>query len=288
MTAFKMIYMFFKSEKGYTVKEIADRLDVSVDTVKRWMREGYTTRSVLPRDIIANIFADEPALMRAFIDYLKLNVCFILDSVEIRDEYSTDDFERFLALFLADDTNGKHTYNKILQTVSEPASQIMDADSVIREKTVELEKARIFASCGKESSVFAMQSREDGLYFDVNFEKTRLREVIPDYAGVYFLLHPVLDICADGKIRFMAKSEDESLAKIWVELKPKGRAWMHESFCFSLSSRWQEFCIDGKAFAYPETLGCLEEITFVIKTDSFADQELLKGKMAIADLRITK
>ena len=26
MTAFKMIYMFFKSEKGYTVKELAERV----------------------------------------------------------------------------------------------------------------------------------------------------------------------------------------------------------------------------------------------------------------------
>jgi len=288
MTAFKMIYMFFKSEKGYTVKEIADRLDVSVDTVKRWMREGYTTRSVLPRDIIANIFADEPALMRAFIDYLKLNVCSILDSVEIRDEYSTDDFERFLALFLADDTNGKHTYHKILQTASK--TQVSEPGTKMEEPnlSINLADARIFASCGKERSVFMMESREDGLYFDVNFEKTRLREVIPDYAGVYFLMRPVLDIGTAGQIRFSVKSEDGSLAKIWVELKPKGRAWMHESFCFPLSSQWQEFCIDGKTFAYPETLGCLEEITFVIKTDSFADQERLKGKMAITDLRITK
>lgn len=286
MTAFKMIYMFFKSEKGYTVKEIADRLDVSVDTVKRWMREGYTTRNILPRDIIANIFADEPALMRAFIDYLKINVCSILDSVEIREEYSTDDFERFLALFLADDSNGKHTYNKILQTASVAAPQTMDADSVMKEKTVELEKARIFASCGKESSVLAMEMGDHSLCVDVNFEKTRLREEIPDYAGVYFLLHPTLNIGTDGEIRFAAKSEDATISKLWLELKPKSRAWMHESFCFALSPAWQEFSVDSKAFAYPETLKCLEEITFVIKTDSFANEELLQGKLEIADLHI--
>ena len=285
MTAFKMIYMFFKSEKGYTVKELAERLNVSVDTVKRWMREGYTTRFVVPRDIIDRIFADEPALMRAFIDYLKLNVCSILDSIEIREEYSAEDFERFLALFLADDTNGKHTYHKILQTAS-AAADGAGPEKVWDEKLVDLDTVRMFASCGKENSVFTMEKTERAISLDVNFEKTRLREVIPDYAGAYFLMHPALRLQETAQIRFAGRSEDGTIGKIWVEVKPKGKAWMHESFEIALSPQWEEHCIRGEDFRYSETLKCLEEITFVIKTDSFADQELLKGKLSISDLWI--
>jgi len=136
--------------------------------------------------------------------------------------------------------------------------------------------------------VFKLRQDSDGqqLHLTVNFEKTRIREEIPEYAGAYFLNHPPICAANARQICFQARSEDSSVETVWLELKPQGRAWMHESFCFPLTPEYKEYTADLKGISYPETLGCLEEVTFVLKPSSFANENDLSGKLDIGNLLI--
>ena len=158
----------------------------------------------------------------------------------------------------------------------------------VADVTFDMRQVRTFASCGNETTVFKVHKFADGqgISLTVNFEKTRFRDEIPQYAGAYYLKHPALNISKAGAIRFQARSEDNSIETIWVEIKPEGRKWMHESFDFCLSSEYEDYVIDLADFICPETAKCLEEITFVIKPVSFANEELLSGKLDIQRLVI--
>ena len=154
--------------------------------------------------------------------------------------------------------------------------------------SIDMRQGRIFACCGNESTVFKVKKAADGqgVSATVNFEKTRLRDEIPEYAGIYYLKHPAIDVSKLTQISFRARSEDESIETIWVEVKPAGKAWMHESFEFCLSSEFEEQIIDFVDFQFPETMKCLEEITFLVKPVSFTNEECLTGKLDIHDLKI--
>ena len=153
---------------------------------------------------------------------------------------------------------------------------------------LDMRPVRSFASCGKEGSVFKLTKGQDGcsLSAAVNFEPTRLRPEVPDFAGVYYLLHPVLDIRQRQQLRFEARSADGGIALLQLEIKPKGRVWMHESFQFELSGEFETFTVDLGDFEYPETLGCVEELTFVLKPEFFADEDRLQGSLEIRNLQI--
>ncbi len=154
--------------------------------------------------------------------------------------------------------------------------------------TFDMRQVRTFASCGNESTVFKVKKSEDGqtVSLAVNFEKTRLRDEIPKFAGAYYIKQPAIDISRAKQIVFSARSADESVEVIWLEVKPEGQAWMHESFEICLSSEYQEYCIDLCDFEYPETLKCVHEITFAIKPVSFANEEKLAGNIDISNLYI--
>ncbi len=292
MTAFKMIYLFFNSQDGSTRQELADKLGIPLETFKRWLASGYSTRNIPPKAIVSSIFSNNSTSMMAFVNYLKINGCSILDDVNVPEEYTVEEFEKFLALFLADDSNDKFTYSQIMHSRSKAIAQTQKI-SLCSQKSekglsIDFNNSRIFASCGKETTVFKIKksTEKQEVQLDINFEKTRLRETIPDYAGLYCTFNPIIDLSDAKQIRFEAKSEDKTITKIWVEIKPQGRSWMHESFDFEIDSEYKEFCIDCKGFLYPETLKCMEEITFVIKPESFANEESLKGKLDISNLCI--
>lgn len=161
-------------------------------------------------------------------------------------------------------------------------------ESLEQDIFLDMRQIRSFASCGNETTVFKVKKAADGqgVSLTVNFEKTRLRDEIPEYAGAYYLKHPAVDASKAKRICFQARSEDESIETIWVEIKPAGKAWMHESFDFCLSAEFEEFVIDFADFQFPETIKCLEEITFVLKPVSFADEDCLKGRLDIQFLKI--
>lgn len=154
--------------------------------------------------------------------------------------------------------------------------------------TFDMRQVRTFASCGNETTVFKVKKAADGqcINLSVNFEKTRLRDEIPEYAGAYYLKHPAIDASKMTQISFQARSEDESIETIFVEVKPEGKAWMHESFDLCLSSEFEEFVIDFADFQFPETIKCLEEITFVLKPVSFTNEDCLTGKFELSQLSI--
>lgn len=292
MTAFKIICSFLKFQEGYTREDIADRLNVSLDTIKRWAREGYTTRDIAPKDIVSRIFSNNTTLINAFVPYLKENNYPVSDSLKTSEDFTVEEFVKFLALFLADDSNDKFTYSQIMHSRSKAIAQTrkinLRSQKAKEGMIIDFTSSRIFASCGKETTVFNMKksTEKQEVQLDINFEKTRLRETIPDYSGLYCTFNPIIDLSDAKQIRFEAKSEDKTITKIWVEIKPQGRSWMHESFDFEIDSEYKEFCIDCKGFLYPETLKCMEEITFVIKPESFANEESLKGKLDISNLCI--
>ena len=154
------------------------------------------------------------------------------------------------------------------------------------EISLDMSRARVFASCGMESTVFGVKPFADGISLAVNFEKTRLRDQIPAYGGAYVLAHPALDVRGAKQICFRACSADASIGTITVELKPKGKAWMHEAFACSITAESREYALELADVACPETLGCLEEITFVLTPGSFANEEALQGNLEISQLRI--
>ena len=161
-------------------------------------------------------------------------------------------------------------------------------ETLRQDLTFDMRQVRTFASCGNETTVFKVKKAADGrgISLTVNFEKTRLRDEIPEYAGAYYLKHPAIDVSKMTQISFQARSEDESIETIWVEIKPEGKSWMHESFDFCLSSEFEEFVIDFADFQFPETIKCLEEITFVLKPVSFVNEDCLTGKLDVRGLKI--
>lgn len=167
-------------------------------------------------------------------------------------------------------------------------SLITDSEISPVDVSFDMRQVRTFASCGNESTVFKVKKSPDGesVLLTVNFEKTRLREEIPEYAGAYFLKHPVIDVSKFHQIRFQARSEDASVETIWVEIKPEGKAWMHETFDFCLAEELEEYTIDLSDFDDPETAKRLEEITFVLKPGSFTNEDSLKGSLEIKQLEI--
>lgn len=179
-----------------------------------------------------------------------------------------------------------HTFQSSMDYL---VSLINDGEELPEEDiTFDMRRVRTFASCGNENTVFKIKKSIDGqaVNLTVNFEKTRLRDEIPEFAGAYYLKHPAIDISKLSQIAFKARSKDESIAVLWVEIKPEGKAWMHESFEFYLSAEYEEYFIDLNDFTYPETLKCVEEITFVIKPTSFYDGEKLTGIFDISELYI--
>ena len=163
-----------------------------------------------------------------------------------------------------------------------------DADYSSVDYSFDMRTIKTYASCGNETTVFKIKRSEDGssVTLNVNFEKTRLRDEIPEYAGAYYLKHPPIDISKKKRIVFEACSEDNSIEEIWVEIKPEEKKWMHESFDFELSADFERFEIGIADFENPDTARCMEEITFVLKPASFANEECLKGCFSVRNIKV--
>lgn len=162
------------------------------------------------------------------------------------------------------------------------------AHSLPQAAQLDMRPVRAFASCGKEGSVFKLTKGQDGrsLSAAVSFEPSRLRPEVPDFAGVYYLQHPALDLRQRQQLRFEARSADGGIALLQLEIKPQGKSWMHETFQFELTGEYAEFFVDLGDFEYPETLSCVEELTFVLKPEFFADEDHLQGSLDIRNLEI--
>lgn len=161
-------------------------------------------------------------------------------------------------------------------------------NTVDPETDIDIRRALTFASCGKEGSVFKIKKSPDGkeITLSVNFEKTRLRDEIPDFAGAYYILDPAKNISDKNCISIEMCSPDNSVACVWIELKPKGKAWMHEIFEYELAADYTTLEIDLNDFVHKDTLKCLEEITIVFRPESFADENNLKGTACIKNISI--
>lgn len=163
-------------------------------------------------------------------------------------------------------------------------------DSIVfdTELFFDMENVQAFSQVGTAGSVFKIRKikQENAIEVDVNFEKTRTRQAIPDYAGVFYKQRPVADVRTLSVIEFEACGIGTGLDGLQVEIKPQGFKWMHEIFPITLSEQYEKFRIETNKFAYPETLGCMEEITFVITPDHFTDEACLQGCFAIRNLRI--
>lgn len=190
--------------------------------------------------------------------------------------------EKFNTFTLRMDRGFRPTIQRIVEAIERLTQPRMEP------VVFDMRQVRTFASCGKEDTVFKVRKSADGeaVSISANFERTRLRDEIPAYAGVYYLRCPALDVSDGKKIVFRAASDDASIETMWVEIKPEGKAWMHETFEIELGTTMDEYVIDFADFEHPEVTGCLEEITFVLKPTSFRDENDLTGKLEIAQLRI--
>lgn len=151
----------------------------------------------------------------------------------------------------------------------------------------DMRDVQFFANCGKEMTVFSVDHNDTkSVVCHVNFEKTRIREEIPAYAGAYYLQIPSIDVRDYSLIQFEASSPDQGIKEIQVEIKPKGKEWRHEIFRVSLTDSIETFSLEIDAFKDVRTKVYFEEVTFVVFPDSFTDMENLQGCLQIQNLRI--
>ncbi len=148
-------------------------------------------------------------------------------------------------------------------------------------------KFRTFANCGMERTIFKVNSSENALTADITFKKTRLRDCIPEYAGIYWLFPKALNV-KNGVLQFKLRSPNKSIQSVDVEIKPEGRAWMHEVFQYDIptDSTEVEYSINIPShFTDKRTAECLNEITFVIHPTDFVNDMKLSGQLVISDLK---
>lgn len=168
-------------------------------------------------------------------------------------------------------------------------SNSFDSVSLSESKfSIDTRSVRCFTDIGLESTVFKLKKdkNKNNITADINFERTRLRDEMPSYAGIYYLFQSAKDVSKYQKLLFEACSPNGSLDFLTVELKPKGRQWMHETFEFELSEDPEEFFIYFPEFDFPDTQKCLEEITFVFFRTSFVHGNKLAGKIEISEIII--
>ncbi len=151
---------------------------------------------------------------------------------------------------------------------------------------IAMEKIRCFSAGGMENTVFRMENVSAcTVKIYVNFEPTRIRKEIPAYAGVYFSMDPVFRGKQENALVFTASSPDRRILQLKVEIKPEGRGWMHECFLLELSDTPKEFCIPFARFSNPYTFECIEEVTFVLESQHFADENCLTGTLVLDSVR---
>ena len=278
-TTFWTIYDFLKTTCGYTVEDVAEKLGagITTDMVKGWMYRKYSTKHLVPSDIVDAFFANDLTLAKAFISYLKAKKYHLPNDIDLREECTIEEFEYFLALFLSDN---KLSYSKSLQARYEAKTQLKTA-----KLSYDMRQTRVFASCGKEETIFDVQVDKDQLHLCVNFEKNRFRDEIPAYAGAYILQSSIVDISNASAFKFCARSE-ENIHKLYVEIKTNDRTRMHEIFPLNITSDFKEYFVKIEDFVFPYTAKTFNEITFVVKIDSFKNQDMLSGTLDIADLQL--
>ncbi len=167
---------------------------------------------------------------------------------------------------------------------------IDDGDDHISAKrtVIDMANARIFASCGLENTVFKSKLHPSGtqIDFSINFEPSRIRKEIPDYAGVYFLFDKHFRATAENKLSFELWSPDASVTEVQLEIKPEGRGWMHEVFRCSIGQSPVATVIDLSRCQNKKTLHNIGEITFVFDPTCFTEENDLTGRFSLRNIKI--
>lgn len=260
----KQLYREIEESRKFLLVLPPNALDRCINNESDWVRLEIEHAINCGKDII-------PIMMRGFV--FPENLPAPLDSI---------------AKYQGLEPRMDHTFDASMDYLVSLINDGSEADEPLSDITFDMRQVRTFASCGNEATVFKVKKSADGqgISLTVNFEKTRLREEIPEYAGAYYIKQPAVDISKARQICFQARSEDESIETIWVEIKPEGKAWMHESFDFCLSSEFEEYTIDISDFMNRKTAKCFEEITFVIKPVSFINEDSLSGSFEINRIHI--
>ncbi len=229
-----------------------------------------------------------PRELTLAIDHLKPILPFQIENCDLIGgfEYRLANIQRYFAYRDRKDETEKMIL-RILDIFNIPHTELYIPDDY-KGYTFDLSRVRFFSADGYEETVFKCLKTGKGerIHIDVNFEPTRIREKIPAYAGAFILMPEACDISRNDFILFEARSEGQSITKLRVEIKPFKREWMHESFEFELGAEEKTYAIPIAKFEKPETAKCMDEITFVIKTDAFPDDNNLRGSFEIAGLRI--
>lgn len=154
---------------------------------------------------------------------------------------------------------------------------------------IDIHQMQAFSSCGLEDTVFQITKDSSGSAVDIsiNFEPTRIRQSIPQYAGVYFILDRPFRANPGNALSFTAASPDGGVGKIQVEIKPEGKRWMHEKFQFEVGRDLSSYRVDFSDVLNKKTLTCIEEITFVLTPAFFTNETLLTGCLRLEDIKIT-
>ncbi len=144
---------------------------------------------------------------------------------------------------------------------------------------------RSFTNKGFEDIFFDIDRLDNGFDVYIGYRANMYSEA-PAFGGFYYNTPEAISFSSDTVLSFIAHSPDNSIRKLCVEIKPKGRNWMHESFDFKITDKQTAYTINFSEFLKKETLDCVDEITFVIKPGFFTDKNTSEGNITITDINI--
>ena len=178
-------------------------------------------------------------------------------------------------------------------------------NGVSEEWNFDLERAEIYADCGKEKTIFKTEivERHGVKWLDVqmNFAPTIIRKELPNWASVVIKMRPPRDIRYFHSISFRVFPVTEDICKntnsrcgieqLVVEIKPEERDRIrHYAYPIDLKTGPQIVTIPLKNIN-PEILKQFEELCFVVNLNDLSgleseDLKHLQGHFQLSQIRL--
>ena len=147
--------------------------------------------------------------------------------------------------------------------------------------TISFRKHFTYADRGNEYIVIKSSPNRDnsGHSLKLDFDNSKLNYV-PAWAGLCYLFEEPLNVGECSKFKFQIDNAKD-IGKLYVEIKPQGKRWHHDTFEFNTSSSLNSIDISDIGI---KTRQFIEEICFVIKPECFVNEDNLKGEFDLSNL----
>lgn len=120
MTSFELLYNYLKERHGYTQESFAEKLDVSIRTIRNWIQAGFKTRRDNPCRVFELIFGEntDGLLINDFVNYLIEKEIPLPTEIHNNDNLNITNFKLFFSAFICSESiekNNIHTPKCSLQ-----------------------------------------------------------------------------------------------------------------------------------------------------------------------------